>query len=527
MVRILIFCLPLLAQKPVITPGGIVNAASFMPDPDRQPVLAPGSIATIFGRNLASSAASVQAFPLLKELSGTSVTVGGVPAPLFYVSPGQINFQVPSLGLFSRPVQVVVTTALGGSDPVDVGMVFDAGGIFTQDGSGCGPGAVQNVRSDGSVVLNTPLQSASPGDVIAVYGTGLGQVNFPPQDGAPALTSPLSWLQSGVATMAGLSGFEHFNNSYFAGLAPGLVGVGQVNALLSQDTPEGCAVPLRIQGTSTSSQPVTISVRQGGGPCRDAPLGRIATLNWTKTAVTGPDSAETTTIESLEAVLAEAPRNQLPPSTSPSVVPGIRGGAYFHSGPNCPGSAGRRLDAGPLMVQGASGPFTISAATVARELLYKETLPPGTIQPGVVRLSAAGGADVGPFQATMSFPQTIQITTPLSPGTAIADNIAINKGFRLNWTNGTADLMVTVRLVSPVFGYENYYEGTALGSDGTVVLSLLGNPPMFPIPPNNPLRVEVLVTPVQPQTFSAPTLSRPGIQNWTYVYKFTGLRWGP
>src|SRR5579863_9549514 len=104
-------------QKPVIAPGGIVNAASFKPDPDRGIALTGGEIATIFGTNLAASTATAQGYPLPRTLGGTSVTYGGFSAPLFYVSPGQINFQVPTEALV-LPQQIVVETSAGPSDPV-------------------------------------------------------------------------------------------------------------------------------------------------------------------------------------------------------------------------------------------------------------------------------------------------------------------------------------------------------------------------------------------------------------------------
>src|SRR5277367_1480693 len=79
-----------LAQTPAFTPAGVVSAASYA-----QPI-SPGSIAAIFGSNLATAPLSALGSQLSTTLGGVSVTVNGVKAPLFFVSPGQINFQVPS-----------------------------------------------------------------------------------------------------------------------------------------------------------------------------------------------------------------------------------------------------------------------------------------------------------------------------------------------------------------------------------------------------------------------------------------------
>ena|SRR5579872_435355 len=124
--RIVVLCAvcasaSLLAQKPVISLGGIVNAASLAPASGPGHAIAPGSIASLFGQNLAATTASASGFPLPTTLAGTSLTVNGVAAPLFYVSPDQINFQMPSAtdyGTFTaygRAV-VIVTTAAGSSD---------------------------------------------------------------------------------------------------------------------------------------------------------------------------------------------------------------------------------------------------------------------------------------------------------------------------------------------------------------------------------------------------------------------------
>ena len=77
-------------QAPQLTAAGVVNAASYA-----QPI-APGSIVSIFGTNLAPAPARADHTLLPTSLAGTSVTIGGIAAPLFYVSPGQINAQVPS-----------------------------------------------------------------------------------------------------------------------------------------------------------------------------------------------------------------------------------------------------------------------------------------------------------------------------------------------------------------------------------------------------------------------------------------------
>jgi uncharacterized protein (TIGR03437 family) len=99
-----------MVPKTGISSGGVVNAASYA-----QTLASGGSIVSIFGTNLASSVQAAKAVQLPRQLGGTSVTVNGIAAPLFYVSPTQINFQAPSPGDMTPGVGtasgIVVSTA--------------------------------------------------------------------------------------------------------------------------------------------------------------------------------------------------------------------------------------------------------------------------------------------------------------------------------------------------------------------------------------------------------------------------------
>ena len=161
-------------QTPVIS--SVTNAASY------QPTLGPiGALVTVFGTDLANTSASAQGFPLPSQLGGTSVTVGGVAAPLLYVSPTQINLQTPTGGTNGSGA-IVVSTAVGASVPYDPNTATPnalyAGGIFTTDASGCGQGAIHNVTPSGTVSVNSTANSASPGNYLSVYGTGIAEVYF-------------------------------------------------------------------------------------------------------------------------------------------------------------------------------------------------------------------------------------------------------------------------------------------------------------------------------------------------------------
>jgi len=134
---------------------------------------------------------------------------------------------------------------------------------------------------------------------------------------------------------------------------------------------------------------------------------------------------------------------------------------------------------------------------------------------------------VGAFQASLTIPAPIEITTPLSPGTVIP----YNQPFRVTWTGGSPDALVRIQLIS-----ENVGQGIGTGcgvsvpaSDGqyTVGLEQLMGPrgPMtLPVPPRDTARVIITVIPRQAITLSAPGLTREAAHEWVYEYRFTGLQ---
>src|SRR5580700_471816 len=112
---------------------GVLNGISYSGN------LAPGTWAAIFGSNLASAPTSAASVPLPTELDGVSVKIGGIAAPLDFVSPGQINAIIPFEVPLSLVVPVVVTTSAGASTPFNIYYLSkDSPALFTQNGSGTG-----------------------------------------------------------------------------------------------------------------------------------------------------------------------------------------------------------------------------------------------------------------------------------------------------------------------------------------------------------------------------------------------------
>jgi uncharacterized protein (TIGR03437 family) len=226
---------------PVVNPGGVVNGGSYSAK------IAPGSLFSIFGSDLSTTTKGASTVPLPQELSGTSVTVGGRPAPLMFVSAGQINAQLPYEMAESPDVPVVVTVNGRASAPVTMNVVAAAPGIFQ---FGQKRALVQN--QDYSI--NNVDNGAAAGSYVVVYGTGTGRVDNPVATGGVAGSDPLSRpLANVTATVDGLNA-----EVVFAGLSPGFVGLTQVNLKLPNLAPGNYPVVINVNGEDSNSALITV-----------------------------------------------------------------------------------------------------------------------------------------------------------------------------------------------------------------------------------------------------------------------------
>jgi uncharacterized protein (TIGR03437 family) len=232
---------------PSIRPNlGVVDSASYAP------VVASGGLATIFGYSLADTSVSATGVPLTGGLGGTQVTIGGLPAPLLYVSPSQINFQVPWELAGQSEATVVVTTTAGNSSTVKVNLSAVAPAIFTANGSGVGQGDVFTLQFQYAEAA-TP---ATRGQYVVIYSTGLGAVANQPATGATVSDASATTIQMPTVTIGGVQA-----STNFVGLAPGYVGVYQINALVPATITPGAAVSLSLSSGGMSSKTVTIAVQ--------------------------------------------------------------------------------------------------------------------------------------------------------------------------------------------------------------------------------------------------------------------------
>ncbi|MCZ6489303.1 MAG: hypothetical protein O7A06_02090 [Acidobacteria bacterium] len=237
------------------TVGGVVNGASFGTQPP-----AAGSIGSIFGTNLASSTLAGNSLPLETSLGGTSVQVNGVVAPLFFVSPGQINFQFPWEVEGQTEVSVTVTSNGVTGAPMMISLGSFDPGIFVINPEGQGAVLIANAVELAAPIGSVPGRATRPagrGEFISIFCTGLGAVDNTPASGAAATGDPLSrTISTPSVTIGGVDA-----TVVFSGLGPGFVGLYQVNAQVPEDAPTGDAVELVLTIGGVTSNTVTIAVQ--------------------------------------------------------------------------------------------------------------------------------------------------------------------------------------------------------------------------------------------------------------------------
>lgn len=245
---------------PAISNGGVVNGASFAAAP--APV-APGSIISVFGTNLATDTGAAASLPLPTTILGAQLLINGVAAPLFFASPGQINAQVPweVRGAGTISAQVVMNGT--SSNTLAVNLADAAPGIFTLGPSSQGAvviGSGEFAAPTGSIFGGVvPARPVKAGEVISIYITGLGPVSGSPVTGVGAPTDSLSTTSSPpTVTIGGVPA-----QVSFSGLSPNFVGLYQVNAQVPQNAPAGNAVPLKVNVGNAASNTVVIAVAPG------------------------------------------------------------------------------------------------------------------------------------------------------------------------------------------------------------------------------------------------------------------------
>ncbi|MCE5308638.1 MAG: hypothetical protein LLG20_13445 [Acidobacteriales bacterium] len=225
-------------RPPTIATGGVLNGASFQAsDP-----IAPGSYISIFGTALARTTnyPTTTILPMIQDYLMVSFDVPSagisVPGRLTYISPTQVNLQVPweLRGQTQASVKVIYDYVNGGVVTIPLA---DYSPAFFEIGSG----AVAALDLDYKVISTS--NPTSSGKVVMLYANGLGPVTNQPASGEPAPFSPLAeTTDKPVVTIGG-----KVATVAWSGLAPGFAGLYQINATIPG-------------GLTSGNQPMTVSI---------------------------------------------------------------------------------------------------------------------------------------------------------------------------------------------------------------------------------------------------------------------------
>lgn len=225
-------------SAPVFNPHSTLHVF----DPEIGGGLGPGTIVQMYGSFLASQVVSAADIPLPTKLMGTSVLIGGIEAPLYFVSPGQINAQIPFELRPNQQYQIIVNAngALTTPDTVQLTPVSPGFAALAD-------GTVIAQHVDGSLV--TTQAPGKPGEYLVMYLAGLGLTDNPVTTGAASPSDPLARPTAPPALTIGSQPAA----IAFAGLTPGLVGLYQINFAVPSGLPNGNLPIVLTQGGQTGN----------------------------------------------------------------------------------------------------------------------------------------------------------------------------------------------------------------------------------------------------------------------------------
>jgi uncharacterized protein (TIGR03437 family) len=492
------------AQAPTVR--SVNNAASYGSD------IAQGSIFVVFGSGMGPAAlAQAGALPLGTSLSGTSVrftpVAGGaaVDAYMVYTSAGQVAALLPS----TAPVgdhNVTVTYNGATSAAVRARVTQRAYGMITLNSAGSGLAVIQNA-SEGSRVMQFTAP-ARPGQVMVLWGTGLGPVTVPDNQ-APGAQD----LRAAANVKVIVGGIEV--DPVYAGRSPSLPGADQINFTIPGNVQTGCSIPLQVRVGTALSPTTSMAIAPGGRAVCEHPVfsedtlrridagGNVTIGSFSLSSISTSIAVPVLGNINLKVEGAAGAFQRLTlanfDSVSSDVSPQIGGcqviqTQFDQSGQEVTVPPPTALDAGALTL---NGPNVANRAFTKTQNYYNLTISdlsgglgsilgggsPG-IAAGTYTITGAGGDGVGAFTASVRL-------SGVPTWTNQAAITAVNRSqpLTINWTGAAADdyVVVTGSAGNLVGGSQGTYRGasffcTARGNANslTVPTSILQQLPAVP-----------------------------------------------
>jgi len=438
------FCLFLLLVAPVLSPGlqaqpvinGVLNAASYavpgLPHSD----IAQGSMFVVFGQQLGPAALQQANAPFGAQLAGTSIRITGegvtADAVLIYTSAAQVAAILPSR-IPPGDATMTVTYLNRTSVPKSIRVARSSFGIFTRNQAGSGPGIVQNYNSPTDQPVNALTAPARPGQVMILWGTGLGPVDFD-----DAQLPRVGDLDVEAEVMVG----NKSARVLYKGRSPQFPGIDQINFEVPADAPVGCHVPLVVRAGGVVSNFASIAIASAEAVCSDAIGYSAADLDKLRSAGQfrlGELTLIKTTVIDLKASLDQAHlvfARQVPATAVKALSVGkeshlpygtctVTSGFVPAGDTNLPGdpTVVQRLRGGAsINLQGPRGAKQIERRSSENDRDFYNAgiggLIPGFsgdwgpeyLVPGLYTVDLPAGSDVGAFSATLTLPAPIQWT---------------------------------------------------------------------------------------------------------------------
>jgi uncharacterized protein (TIGR03437 family) len=247
------------AAPPLTFFGGVVNNGVFDPGD----VIAQGAIVSLFGEQLSTAApVAATSLPLGTTLGNVRVLVNGQATPIYYVSSGQINLQIPYNAAEGDAVVRVEREGQTGN-PISIRIGASAPKLLEIPGR-----YAIAVNQDGSFAIpRTPglnSRAARAGETLVFYAIGLGPTQPVVASGAASPSSPLAQSPGTYNVTFGSAGPFGGGSAeatpLFVGLTPNFVGLFQINVTIPAEAPKGTAIPVALEGPGGSSNRVLIAI---------------------------------------------------------------------------------------------------------------------------------------------------------------------------------------------------------------------------------------------------------------------------
>jgi uncharacterized protein (TIGR03437 family) len=223
---------------PSLSPNGTLN--NLNPAPGA--AVAPGTVAQVYGGSLTPSTSIPGLLPLPTVVNGTSVLIGAFLAPLYSLSGGQLNVQIPTELTPNRQYSILVSSGAAFTLPDT---------LTTTDVS---PGLLNFAQHTDFTTISAS-SPAKAGETVLLYLVGMGATDLAVASGAVSPSPPATVSNTPLVSINGQGGMVSFS-----GLTPGLVGLYQINVQVPNGTPSGDA-SVTVTQNGTPSNAVTIPVQ--------------------------------------------------------------------------------------------------------------------------------------------------------------------------------------------------------------------------------------------------------------------------